>query len=121
MGSIIRNELLYKKSKCKIDYWYGGRGKTDLFYVAEFDELQELHANFQWRPVLSEPSALDDWSGPTGYVHIAAQEALSNRIQRPQSCEFYICGPPPMLSATRQMLTGLGVPEPQVLFDDFGI
>jgi Na+-transporting NADH:ubiquinone oxidoreductase subunit NqrF len=37
------------------------------------------------------------------------------------NCEFYICGPPPMLAASRQMLAGLGVPETRVFFDDFGI
>lgn len=121
LRSIIRSELLFKKSERKIDFWYGGRGRKDLFYVSEFDSLQEEHANFEWQPVLSEPSDSDGWSGPTGFVHMAAREGLLSRMEQPQSCEFYICGPPPMLLATRQMLSDLGVPETQVFFDDFGI
>ncbi len=121
LRSIIRNEILYKKSGRKIDYWYGGRGRKDLFYVEEFDELEEQHANFRWQPVLSEAGSGDDWHGPTGYVHIAAREDLLKHLDTPAECEYYICGPPPMLSATRQMLADLGIPEDQVFFDDFGI
>jgi Na+-transporting NADH:ubiquinone oxidoreductase subunit NqrF len=44
-----------------------------------------------------------------------------NRYDLLSNCEFYICGPPPMLSASRKMLAGLGVPETRVFFDDFGI
>lgn len=117
----VSEEILYKKSGRKIDYWYGGRGRKDLFYVEEFDELEEQHANFRWQPVLSEAGSGDDWHGPTGYVHIAAREDLLKHLDTPAECEYYICGPPPMLSATRQMLADLGIPEDQVFFDDFGI
>ena len=121
LRSIIRNEILYKKSGRKIDYWYGGRGIKDLFYVEEFDELAERYANFRWQPVLSAAETDDDWLGPTGYVHTAAREGLQKHLDTPADCEYYICGPPPMLSATRQMLADLGIPEDQVFFDDFGI
>jgi Na(+)-translocating NADH:ubiquinone oxidoreductase F subunit len=121
LRSIIRDELLYKNSGRKIDYWYGGRGRKDLLYVQEFDELEEQYANFRWQPVLSEAETGDNWHGPTGYVHLAAREGLLKHLDTPAECEYYVCGPPPMLSATRQMLADLGVPEDQVFFDDFGI
>jgi Na+-transporting NADH:ubiquinone oxidoreductase subunit F len=121
LRSIIRDELLHKSSGRRIDFWYGGRCRQDLFYVEEFDDLQEQFTNFSWQPVLSEVETGDDWDGPTGYVHLAAREGLLNHLDTPAECEYYVCGPPPMLSATRQMLADLGVPEDQVFFDDFGI
>jgi Na(+)-translocating NADH:ubiquinone oxidoreductase F subunit len=121
LRAIIRNELLYRKSGRKIDFWYGGRGQKDLLYATEFDELQVRHGNFHWQPVLSEPPASDGWCGPRGFVHAVAREELMNRYDLLSNCEFYICGPPPMLSASRKMLAGLGVPETRVFFDDFGI
>ncbi len=121
LRSIIRSELLYNSSKRRIDFWYGGRSSKDLFYVDDFDELEAKFANFSWQPVLSEPQEIDDWSGPTGFVHLVARESLLARNQNFSSCEFYICGPPPMLAATRQMITEFGVPESRVFFDDFGI
>jgi Na+-transporting NADH:ubiquinone oxidoreductase subunit F len=121
LRAIIRNELLYRKSGRKIDFWYGGRSKKDLPYATEFDELQAQHRNFRWQPALSEPLISDNWCGPRGYIHSVAREGLSNRHHILANCEFYVCGPPPMLSASRQMLAGLGVPENRVFFDDFGI
>ena len=38
-----------------------------------------------------------------------------------QACDFYLCGPPAMLTATRALLRELGVAEEQVAFDDFKI
>jgi Na+-transporting NADH:ubiquinone oxidoreductase subunit NqrF len=35
--------------------------------------------------------------------------------------EFYVCGPPAMLSATRTMLRSLGVDDANVAYDDFKI
>jgi len=34
---------------------------------------------------------------------------------------LYLCGPPAMLSATRQLLAKLGVDDDRVAFDDFKI
>jgi len=39
----------------------------------------------------------------------------------PEDCEYYLCGPPIMISAVLAMLERLGV-EPQSIFnDDFGV
>lgn len=120
LRAIIRSELLYKKSGRKIDFWYGARGRADLFYASEFDELQDEFANFHWRPVLSEPLAANGWQGPTGFVHAIALQDLTSANRDLAACEFYICGPPPMLSATRRMLVENNIPEASVFFDDFG-
>lgn len=38
-----------------------------------------------------------------------------------RSREFYVCGPPAMLSSTRAMLRSLGVAEANIAYDDFKI
>lgn len=121
LRSIIRDELLYKKSNRRIQFWYGARSLSDLFYTDEFDEMQSNFPNFSWQPVLSESTPDSGWGGKTGYVHVAVFDGQLNTMNSPESCEFYVCGPPPMLAATRQMLASLKVPESQVFFDDFGI
>ena len=121
LRSIIRHELVHQKSGRNIQYWYGARSKQDLFYVEELDELQDQHANFHWHAVLSEPSPADAWKGATGFVHLAVRDGLLNQIQNHTDFEYYVCGPPPMLSATRNMLADFGVPESRIFFDDFGI
>ncbi|HNP34376.1 MAG TPA: NADH:ubiquinone reductase (Na(+)-transporting) subunit F [Woeseiaceae bacterium] len=121
LRSIIRDELLYKKSDRRIHFWYGARSKADLFYATEFDDLQTRFSNFCWQPVLSEPLPDDGWTGQIGFVHAAVDQGVLKQMEKPGACEFYICGPPPMLAATRQLLARLHVPESQVFFDDFGI
>jgi Na+-transporting NADH:ubiquinone oxidoreductase subunit NqrF len=37
----------------------------------------------------------------------------------PKSVEYYLCGPPAMMKAAREMLAGLGVGEEQIACDEF--
>jgi Na+-transporting NADH:ubiquinone oxidoreductase subunit F len=92
-----------------------------LYYVDEFDALQEAHDNFRWQPVLSAPALSDHWNGPVGNVHEVTRDELLSGMACVTECEFFVCGPPAMLAATRAMLRALGVPDEQVSFDDFGI
>ncbi len=121
LRSIIRHDLVHQKSGRNIRYWYGARRKRDLFYVEELDELQSQHENFVWQAVLSEPKTSDEWNGAKGLVHAAVRDEFLNKVKNHRDFEYYVCGPPLMLSATRKMLAELGVPESQIFFDDFGI
>jgi Na+-transporting NADH:ubiquinone oxidoreductase subunit F len=38
----------------------------------------------------------------------------------PEDCEYYLCGPPVMISAVLTTLDKLGVPRGQIFNDDFG-
>ena len=121
LRSIIRDELIHKSTDRQIDFWYGARRKSDLFYVEEFDRLQHEHSNFSWQAVLSEALTTDNWNGPSGFVHRTVEKEIRHGTLELRSCEFYVCGPPPMLAATREMLADFGVLESEILFDDFGI
>ncbi len=103
----------------RIHFWYGARDAGDVPYAAEMEALARTHANFSWHPVLSESAPEPDHL--LGMVHDAARAGLLESHPAPASCEFYLCGPPAMLSATRQLLARLGVPDDRVAFDDFKI
>jgi len=109
-----------RKTNRKVSYWYGGRSARELFYTEEFDELAAEHDNFSWNIALSDALPEDNWTGYTGFIHqVLLDEYLSNH-PAPEDCEYYICGPPMMLSAVRNMLHDLGVEPENVAFDDFG-
>ena len=55
MRSHIFDQLKRLDSKRKISFWYGARSKREMFYVEDFDSLQEKHDNFKWNVALSEP------------------------------------------------------------------
>lgn len=112
--------LLHSGAREPMHFWYGARSHRDAPYVDEMTAFAEKHPNFKWQLVLS-----DDKVGvpgaAIGYVHEAAREALLRTHPDLQSCDFYLCGPPAMLAATRALLKDLGVSDERIAFDDFKI
>ncbi|NJC27277.1 NADH:ubiquinone reductase (Na(+)-transporting) subunit F [Neolewinella antarctica] len=108
------------KTDRKVSYWYGGRSKAELFYGKDFAEIEEEFPNFSYHVALSEPLESDNWDGLTGYIHQAVLDNYLKDHEEPEEIEYYLCGPPMMLSAVQTMLDDLGVPEENIAFDDFG-
>ncbi|MDO5647085.1 NADH:ubiquinone reductase (Na(+)-transporting) subunit F [Paracoccus sp. (in: a-proteobacteria)] len=103
----------------RMRYFYGARTAGDLFYNDEFDAIAAEHPNFEWVAALTDPAPGDRWTGQTGFIHETVRDAL-RRHPAPEDCEYYLCGPPVMISAVLATLARLGV-EPQSIFnDDFG-
>jgi Na+-transporting NADH:ubiquinone oxidoreductase subunit F len=114
-------ELLKERnSDRKISYWYGGRSKKELFYVEEFQELEEKHPNFSFHIALSEPLPEDNWDGPVGFIHQVLYDNYLKDHPAPEDVEYYICGPPMMLQAVLNTLDSLGVETENIAYDDFG-
>jgi Na+-transporting NADH:ubiquinone oxidoreductase subunit F len=112
--------LLDGGSREPMHFWYGARSRRDAPYVDEMRAFAEKHPNFRWQLVLSEEG---EGAGEvrTGLVHEAARDALLRQHPDLGACDFYLCGPPAMLAATRALLNELGVSEERIAFDDFKI
>jgi len=119
------------KTGRKVSYWYGGRSKRELFYLDDFQKIEEEFPNFQFHVVLSEPLPEDNWNpkkdvndkdgdGFTGFVHQAVIDNYLSKHPEPEQIEFYFCGPPLMNAAVLKMCDDWGVPPENVSFDDFG-
>lgn len=117
LRAMIR-ELLASGASEPVHFWYGARTAAEAPYVEEMNALAARHGNFGWQLVLSEQR---DAGGATGLVHEAVCEGLLKRHPDLLACDFYLCGPPAMLVATRAMLRMLGVQDDRVAFDDFKI
>ena len=104
----------------KLRYWYGARNQEEILYRDTFEALAKEHANFEWRVALSDAVDDEHWKGEHGLIHEAILDNVLREHQSLSDCEFYLCGPPLMLAATRQMLRDLGVSDTSVRFDDFG-
>jgi Na+-transporting NADH:ubiquinone oxidoreductase subunit F len=103
----------------RIRYLYGARSAADLFYSDEFEALAAAHPNFSWTPALSDPAPGDRWTGATGFIHEALRAQMSAH-PAPEECEYYLCGPPAMISAVLATLQRLGVDRRTIFYDDFG-
>ncbi len=120
MRSHIFDQLRRLKSKRKMTYWYGSRSLREMFYIDDFDTLARENDNFAWHIALSDPLPEDKWTGYEGFIHQVLHDRYLKDHPAPEDCEYYICGPPMMLSACTRMLDDLGVEPENVLFDDFG-
>ena len=120
MRSHIFDQLERIKTKRKISFWFGVRSKRDLFYHEQFTRLAAEHPNFSYTAALSEPRSEDAWDGPVGFIHSVCHDDYLGTHPAPEECEYYMCGPPLMIAAVQRMLSNLGVPEENVMFDDFG-
>ena len=120
MRSHVLDQLERLKSTRRISFWYGARSRRELFFVEDFDRLQDEHENFQWSIALSEPRPEDAWHGATGFIHDVLHDSYLKDHPAPEDCEYYLCGPPMMIRAVRNMLDNLGVDPENIFFDDFG-
>ncbi|MFC3022329.1 NADH:ubiquinone reductase (Na(+)-transporting) subunit F [Vibrio zhugei] len=120
MRSHIFDQLKRLNTKRKITFWYGARSVREMFYVEDFDKLQEEHDNFSWHVALSDPLPEDNWDGYTGFIHNVAYENYLRDHEAPEDCEYYMCGPPIMNASVIKMLHDLGVEDENILLDDFG-
>ena len=120
MRAHIFDQLLRINTNRKITFWYGARSLREMFYVDEFDKLQEDNENFNWHVALSDPLPEDDWSGETGFIHQVLLDNYLKSHPAPEDCEYYLCGPPMMNKAVIDMLINLGVEPENIMLDDFG-
>jgi Na+-transporting NADH:ubiquinone oxidoreductase subunit F len=116
----IFHNLLTEKTNRKITFWYGARSKSEMFYDEEFWALEKNYENFSYHVALSDPQPEDDWDGLVGFIHQVAYDEYLNDHPDPAEIEYYLCGPPMMLSAVETMLDSLGVEPEMIAFDDFG-
>ena len=116
----ILDLLQTQQTKRKISYWYGARSRRELYYADLFDGLQREHENFSWYPALSEAERGDKWQGLTGFIHQVAYDNYLLQHPAPETCEYYLCGPPLMVQSVLAMLDELGVAPENIHYDDFG-
>jgi Na+-transporting NADH:ubiquinone oxidoreductase subunit F len=110
----------YLKTDRKVSFWYGARSKKDLFYVDFFENLVQENKNFSFHIALSEPEPDDHWKSHTGFIHEVAKREYLDKCPDASGFEYYLCGPPEMITSTIRMLTTqLNVDKELIAFDEF--
>ncbi len=119
----MRSHIFYLfkivKTNRKISFWYGARSKKEFFYEDEFKEIEKQFDNFSFHIALSDPKPEDNWKGLTGFIHQVVNDNYLRKHNEPEEIEYYICGPAMMTKAVNSMLYNLGVPDENILYDDF--
>jgi Na+-transporting NADH:ubiquinone oxidoreductase subunit F len=108
------------KTNRRVSYWYGARSLREMFYTEDFEAIEKDFDNFSYHVALSEPLPEDNWKGDTGFIHQVVHDNYLKDHPDIDNIEFYLCGPPMMLTAVQNMLDELGVEKEMIAFDDFG-
>ncbi|WP_240945850.1 NADH:ubiquinone reductase (Na(+)-transporting) subunit F [Pseudomaricurvus alkylphenolicus] len=119
MRSHISNLLESQGSNRKISFWYGARSRKEMFYLDYFLELEKKYPNFSFHYAFSEPLDGEEPAPFEGFIHNMVREQILDTHPDPKAVEYYLCGPPAMMQATRGMLEELAVPEGQIAYDEF--
>ncbi|HLK69310.1 MAG TPA: photosystem P840 reaction-center cytochrome c-551 [Bryobacteraceae bacterium] len=94
---------------------YCVRTANDIMFRRELDDLQRNLKNFRYEVLLSKPDP--DWAGARGHVHRGWIQAAVPDVK---SRTFFLCGPPPFMSAARTILQELGVEAGRIRQETFG-
>ncbi len=121
LRAMIHEQLEQAGTGRRMSFWYGARSKAELVYAAEFEALAGRYPNFRWTPALSQPAKGDDWHGATGFIHDVVFRDYLGSHPEPETCEYYLCGPPLMIQAVYAMLDDCGVDPEDIHNDDFGL
>lgn len=107
-----------KRVKRKCVLLFGARTEADLYALDQIKSIQQgWPDSFDFIPVLSAEPEGSAWAGKRGMVtdHVASLE-----LGTPWSgSEGYMCGPPVMIDAAIDKLTGLGVDLHAIHYDKF--
>lgn len=116
-----------EKTKRKVTLWYGARSLKENIYEDEYKQLDEDHENFSYHLVLSEPQPEDIEAGwpkddpiKTAFLFKAFEEGQLKKMDYPEECLYYVCGPPLHNSSVMKLLDDYGVPRESIILDDFG-
>ncbi len=119
MRSHILHLFYTLKTKRKVTFWYGARSKREIFYEEDFRKIEKEFPNFTFNIALSEALPEDNWKGMTGFISKAIlKHYLKDHIE-PEDIEYYLCGPPLMMTAINKMLYNLGVEKDMIRYDEF--
>ncbi|MDP6529334.1 MAG: NADH:ubiquinone reductase (Na(+)-transporting) subunit F [Gemmatimonadota bacterium] len=119
MRSHIFDLFHSKRTERKVTFWYGARSLREMFYDDDFKGIAAEFPNFSYNVGLSEPLPEDDWNGPVGFIHQVILDSYLKGHEAPEDIEYYLCGPPMMISAVNKMLDDLGVDPSQIAYDSF--
>lgn len=110
--SMIEDQLRHKQDKRQITLHWGVRHAEDLFWLQEWQELDEAFPNFHFHPVLSK--APEEWTLCRGRV----TDCLSVH-GLPENATYYLCGSGAMIDDTTRLLLENGVPKEQIINEEF--
>jgi NAD(P)H-flavin reductase/ferredoxin len=106
-------DLAQKKDRRPVTVFFGARTPEELYHLDRLNALRDLGPQVAVVPVVEE--ADQAWTGETGHV----PDVIARRMGGLRGYDAYVCGPPSIVQAARELVVRLGVREANVYFDAF--
>ncbi len=106
-------DLAQKNDRRAATVFFGARTTGEIYYADRLKALCDMSARAEFVPVVED--AGEAWDGERGRV----TDAVAHRMGSLRGYDAYLCGPPPMVEAARELVIRLGVREANVYFDAF--
>lgn len=110
--SIIEDQLRHQQDQRQITLHWGMCHPQDLFWLEQWQELDEAFPNFHFHPVLSQ--APEAWTLCRGRV----TDCL-NVHHRPANAAYFLCGGQDMIQDTNKLLIKKGINQKLILTEKF--
>jgi alkene monooxygenase reductase len=110
------HHLVARGNQRQVTFFYDARTDRDLLLLDELSELERVHPWFRFVPALSRPERnAAAWAGASGKV----TDVLARHTGTLAGHEAYLCGPPPMVDATIEVLLSRACKRRHIFFDRF--
>ncbi len=93
---------------------YCNRSEEDIIFHREFAELHRIHPGIRTTFALTDPAP--GWAGLTGRI---SAEALDAALGDFTPDLVYVCGPPPLMEVTIELLTARGIDRSRIRTEKF--
>lgn len=114
MMSIVRS-LTDRGWKGEMYLVFSVRKRNDIIFEQELAHLQQRYPNLHVKITLTnDPDAA--WDGARGQIDA---QLLAGFIPDFKRGPVMLCGPDPMMTAMRKLLVGMGIPDAEILQEEF--
>lgn len=100
----------------RIAFLYFAKAERDIIFYDELMRLADLMPNLSLNTWLSEPSD-QNWAGRTGMVSV---DGVKEAVPDIANFRVHVCGPQPMMDATKRTMLELGVSKENFKMESFG-
>jgi len=113
----IVKDAAHKQLAHTLVLFYSNRRPEDTAFLDELTALQQQNKNYKLVATMTDmEKSAKEWSGERGYI-----DASMIKKYVPEGTEpiYYLAGPQTMVTAMRGVLTGMGVSNDDIRFEEF--
>ena len=113
------NAICESGAQREVWFFYGVRNGAEHIMREHLDAVEAEYENVHIRVCYSNP-ADDEVEGKDFQHNCRVSVDLFKKVLPSNNFEFYICGPPPMMTSLTTDLGEWGVPDSDIIFEAFG-